>query len=192
MNESPQITEMIRAKLETSLEDSIVQLIARDYHSFGGNKVRAMFAKDIVNLVSEKYRSMESIDVGELLWLGVDVRDRPSYGKNARTTRLVPVVLTLLNKEDIKMRTEGYSSREIRERRIVRLFKQAYEQGALLSNIDVAALIGVSPSTVSKHAREFMERENVVLPTRGTIHDMGMATTHKRIILRLYLSLIHI
>ena len=33
-----------------------------------------------------------------------------------------------------------------------------------------------------------MERDNVVLPTRGTIHDLGMATTHKRIIVRLYLQ----
>jgi DNA-binding CsgD family transcriptional regulator len=71
---------------------------------------------------------------------------------------------------------------------IARIFKEVYKQGAVLSNADVALFVGVSPSTVSKQAREFMEREKVVLPTRGTVHDLGMALTHKRIVLMLYLS----
>jgi len=70
----------------------------------------------------------------------------------------------------------------------VRMFNEAYKQGALLSNVDVSVLIGVSPTTVSKHTREFMEREGVVIPTRGTVHDLGMATTHKKVIIRLFMD----
>jgi len=33
-----------------------------------------------------------------------------------------------------------------------------------------------------------MERENKVLPTRGIMHDIGRAVTHKRIIINLYLQ----
>ena len=33
-----------------------------------------------------------------------------------------------------------------------------------------------------------MERENKVLPTRGIVHDIGRAITHKRIIIRDYLK----
>jgi hypothetical protein len=36
---------------------------------------------------------------------------------------------------------EGYSNQEIREKRIVRMFNEAYKQGALLSNVDVSVLI---------------------------------------------------
>ena len=33
-----------------------------------------------------------------------------------------------------------------------------------------------------------MERTKEVVPTRGTVHDLGRAITHKRIIIRLYLE----
>ena len=182
------VPAMLRTKLEASLETSIRNLIERDYSIISGEKIRTMFARDIVNLVREEFREYESVEVGQILWLGVHKDDRPRYGKNASNTHLVPITLSLLTEEDINMRAEGYSNREIREKRIVRLFQEAYEQNALLSNADVASLLGVSPTTVSQQAREFMERENVVLPTRGTIHDLGMATTHKRIIIKLYLK----
>ena len=146
MNENGKISDMMRVKLEASLETSIVQLIEREYHSIGGNKVRTMFAKDIVELVSNEYRSLESLEVGQVLWLGVDVNDRPSYGKNARNTRQIPVSLTLWNKDDLDMILQGYTTREVREPRITRLFREAYEQGALLTNADVGYLIGVSPT----------------------------------------------
>jgi DNA-binding CsgD family transcriptional regulator len=179
---------MIRAKVESSLETRIVNLIDQDYAMITGGKIRQMFAEDLVKLVREEFRELDSLEVGQILWMGVHKDDRPSYGKNAKNTQMVPVSLSLISRDDIEMMIEGYSNREIRERRIVSLFNEAYKQGALLSNADISALIGVSPTTVSKHAREFMEREKVVIPTRGTIHDLGMATTHKKIIIRLYLD----
>jgi hypothetical protein len=182
------VSEMMKVKLESSLESSIINLIATDYSTIAGNKPRQMLARDIVNLVNVQFQNLDKVEVGQALWMGVDAKDRPSYGKNAYNTHLVPIVLTLLSREDIDLRIQGYSAREVRENRIVRLFREAYEQGALLTNSDVGALLGVSPSTVSKQAREFMERENIILPTRGTVHDLGMSTTHKRIIIRLYLQ----
>jgi hypothetical protein len=85
------------------------------------------------------------------------------------------------------MMGNGYSFREVREQRIVRLFHEAKNQGALLTNADVGMLLGVSAGTVSKQVREYMERENKVIPTRGIVHDIGRAITHKRIIIRDYL-----
>ena len=181
------VPEMMKVKLESSLESRIINLVATDYSMIAGRKVREMFAQDMVRLVRDQLRDYDTLDVGQVMWFGVAVDDKPSYGKNAYQTKLVPIVLTLVSKEDLEMRVNGYSAREVREYVIVRLFREAYHQGALLSNIDVATLVGVSPATISKQAREFMEREQVVLPTRGTIHDLGMATTHKRIIIRLYL-----
>ena len=182
------MNDMIKVKLESSLESAIITLLATDYATMAGNKPRRMLARDVVEIVSDHFENSDRLDIGQVRWMGVDVNDRPSYGKNARNTAMVPLILTLVSREDIDMRQDGYSSREIRERRIVRLFQESYQQGGLLSNVDVATLLDVSPSTVSKQAREFMERENVVLPTRGTIHDLGMSTTHKRIILLHYLA----
>jgi Protein of unknown function (DUF1670). len=182
------VSAMLRTKVESSLETRIVNLIDQDYAMIAGDKIRQMFAKDLVTIVREEYREMDSLEVGQVLWMGVHKDDWPSYGKNAGNTQLVPIALSLISREDIDMMTEGYSEREIREKRIVRLFTEAYQQDSLLSNADVSILLRVSPTTVSKHSREFMEREKVVIPTRGTIHDLGMAMTHKKIIIKLFLE----
>lgn len=76
------------------------------------------------------------------------------------------------------MKKEGYSDREIVETKVVRIFKEAYEQGALLTHSDVAYLLNVSTGTVSKQAKEYMQRTGEILPTRGIIHDIGRAVTH--------------
>ena len=75
-----------------------------------------------------------------------------------------------------------------REQWIVRLFHEAKQQGAILTNADVGMVLGVSAGTISKQAREYMEREQRVLPARCVAHDIGRAVTHKRIVIRLYLQ----
>lgn len=72
------------------------------------------------------------------------------------------------------------------ELKIARLFKEAYEQAALLTHSDIAHLLHISTGTVSKQTKEYMERTGEILPTRGIVHDIGRAVTHKKIILNLY------
>jgi DNA-binding CsgD family transcriptional regulator len=180
--------DMINAKLRHSLKDEIKDLIARDYSMISGEKIRDMFADDIVKLLDERIAYAKGMDVGQVMYMAVDVNDTPGYSKNARNVRLKAVKLTLLCSSDIELMASGLSLREVREHRIVRLFKEAYEQGGLLSNNDVALLLGISPSTVSKHLNEYMERTGEIVPTRGTVHDLGRAVTHKRIIAKLYLN----
>jgi hypothetical protein len=181
------VPRTIEVKLEESLENQVKDLIKRDYSMVAGDKVRNMFAKDIVRLVQNVYREPSMMEVGQILWMGVAETEKPSYGKNAYNTRFRPVILTPISKEDLAMMGNGYSFREVREQKIVRLFIEAKGQGALLTNADVGMLLGVSAGTVSKQVREYMERENKVIPTRGIVHDIGRAITHKRIIIREYL-----
>jgi len=66
------------------------------------------------------------IDSGQVMWLGVRREERQNYGKNASNTEIVPVKLTLLSAEDIDMLSSGFTRREVREKRIIRLFKEGY------------------------------------------------------------------
>jgi len=179
---------MIRRKLEQGMKEEIKALIERDYSMISGEKVREMFASDILRLIEQRQDYAMDIDSGQVMWLGVKREERQNYGKNASNTEIVPVKLTLLSTEDIDMLSSGFTRREVREKRIIRLFKEGYEQGGVLSNNDIALLLNISPSTVSKQVREYMERTKEVVPTRGTVHDLGRAITHKRIIIRLYLE----
>jgi len=91
---------MIRRKLEQGMKEEIKALIDRDYSMISGEKVREMFASDVLRLIEQRHDYAMSIDSGQVLWLGVKREERQNYGKNARNTGIVPVKLTLLSPED--------------------------------------------------------------------------------------------
>lgn len=186
MNTNTRVPPTIQSKVTNSLKGSLLDLIQRDYQFIAGEKIQEMFASDVVNLIDSCYKDPWKMDVGQVVWYGVKVDEKPNYGKNSKNTALTPVILTVVSEQDLEMKNAGYSDREVREGKMVRLFKEAYEQDALLTHSDVAFLLNVSTGTVSKQVREYMERTGEIIPTRGIIHDIGRALTHKRIIIRLY------
>ena len=155
---------MIRRKLEQGMKEDIKALIEKDYSMISGEKVKEMFASDILRLIERRQDYVMKIDSGQVLWLGVKKEEKQNYGKNASNIEIVPVTVTLLPPSDIDMLLSGFTMREVRERRMVRLFKEGYEQGGVLSNNDIALLLNVSPSSVSKQVREYMERTKEVVP----------------------------
>jgi hypothetical protein len=66
--------------------------------------------------------------------------------------------------------------------KIVRLFRQAYEQGAVLGHADVSLLLNMSISGLSAYVISHDRATGELIPRRGTIHDMGPSVTHKAII----------
>ena len=180
------VPSMIETKVKDSLKGSILDLIQRDYQFIAGDKIQEMFANDLLEVVNKSYRDAWKLEVGQILWSGAKASEKPNYGKNSKKTPLTHVVLTLVSVEDLEMKKAGYSDKEIIELKIARLFKEAYEQAALLTHSDIAHLLHISTGTVSKQTKEYMERTGEILPTRGIVHDIGRAVTHKKIILNLY------
>ena len=182
------VSEAVRLKVEHGLHQAVVDLLNEDYPFVSGSKVQDMFASDIVGVLKKQLKDMEPGTPGQFSWLAASVKDKPHYGQNARNTKCVPVMLTLVSKEEIDALLAGASIFEIRERCIVRLFKEAFEQGGLLTQNDVSAILKISKQTVGNYVRRYMKREAKIVPTRGTIHDLGRSTTHKSIIVRLHLD----
>lgn len=183
-----QIPEMIQRKVSDGLHQQIITLLQTQYNFITGTKVQDMFARDLVSLVDQNYKDPFTITIGQVQWSGVPVEFKASYGRNGKNTPLKPIILTLFSKKDINDRMAGHSLREIRERRIIDLFNEAYQQGTVLSSTDIAMLLGVSSGTVAKAVRDYMINHETTVPTRGTIHDLGRALTHKKIIIQLYLK----
>jgi hypothetical protein len=129
-----------------------------------------------------------SLEAGQTFWFAVYKDEKPSYGKKLDKTKIVPVILSVTHAEDRELRANGYSHKEIRKMRIARILKEAYEQNGVLTQADAAELLGISIGVVGKDIREYQTENQVVLPYRGTIHDIGRAMTHKKIIVGLYLQ----
>ena len=65
---------------------------------------------------------------------------------------------------------------------------QAYDQGALLTQLDLAVLLNVCDKVVMDYVNEWQKTTGEILPTRGNIHDLSGAITHKKEIITLYLQ----
>ena len=138
-------------------------------------------------LISSIDSDLHHIHYGQLVWMAVPLDEYPQRAKSIASTRMKPVVLSFLTDDDICHIAHGFDSKTLRKKRMERWSHEAYDQGALLTQLDLAVLLGVCDAVVSQYARE-IQCQGKLLPTRGNIHDLSGAVTHKREIITLYLE----
>lgn len=107
-------------------------------------------------------------------------------GVKITEAKLVPVRLTVLDLE-ADAATASRSQDELLKSRIKRLTDEAFEQGGLLTQADLALILGESTRTIGRHIHEIEEGEDVTVATRGTMREMGSGQSHKAKIVELYL-----
>lgn len=138
-------------------------------------------------LVSTLEEDLHHIQYGQLVWMAVPTDEYPKRGKAICDTKMKPVVLSFLTEADIDHIAHGFDSMTLRKNRLVRWTNEAFDQGALLTQLDLAILLGVCDAVVSKYVND-LSKQGILLPTRGNIHDLSGAITHKREIITLYLE----
>lgn len=123
--------------------------------------------------------------LGKLRFLCASKKAR--HGKPLRDQDMIRVELTLDNGiEDLDVtRLQGFKA--LRQLRILRLTEEAYHQGGLLTQEDLARLLQVSSRTIREDIRDLHGDGNTV-HTRGYDHDIGRGVSHKTRIVDLYLA----
>ncbi len=165
-----------------SLRSQLSRTIRQNFPHIGGARITDLCADMILEVVAHHLRPRDSMHHGQLLWLGFDIDDPPSRNKTAENVRLVPVVLDLWTDKDLDAQLDRLPASERLLARCIRLHEQAHAQGALLSNVDLAGMLGVSDSRISSLLAAHEREHKVVIPRRATLHDVGSGVTHKRII----------
>jgi hypothetical protein len=150
---------------------------------------KAIFAEAIVERVLstlEQYLyPVQSLKPGQMLWLAVAHDGHKHANQAMREIPLVPVVLDLVTDDELQALAQGQPYLQTRRQRVVRLLHQAIEQGGVLAETDLSALLLASVSRLSDDIRR-LQREGQNLPYRGTVQDVGPTLTHKAQIIRLY------
>jgi Protein of unknown function (DUF1670) len=138
-------------------------------------------------LVSSLEDDLHHLHSGQLVYLGVAVDAFPKRNQSIADTRLKPVILSFITNADMDHVAHGFDSTSLRKKRLIRWVYESFDQGALLTQLDLSILLGVCDAVVSKYVKE-IQQEGILLPTRGNVHDLSGAITHKREIITLYLE----
>lgn len=146
----------------------------------GGHLTRQVIVNNIQELVDEYYPANSHLRMGQVMWPAVDENEHASYGKTIEKTKLKPVFVDMIAPEDIEATLQGEKQMKIRQKATIRIFEQAKKQGGVLTGVDVATMMRLSPATISRYVRLWEKEHQVIVPRRGTVHDMGRSVTHKR------------
>ena len=193
----------IRRINDKSLRQLLIHRFLNDYGYDKGEVTATAIVDDILKTVEnyfvitlplEKLAKGEQppeerlLRYGQIVWMAVPIDEYPERGKAIIRTRMKPIILTYVAAEDVESFRDGFTSRQLRMKRMVRWCHQAYDQGALLTQLDLAVLLNVCDAVVSDYVNEWQKTTGEVLPTRGNIHDLSGAITHKKEIITLYLQ----
>jgi len=159
--------ERLEAK---SPEEAIIERISRDFN-LAPFMARTQFEQ--MRLYFEDYFGLER-DVGQMTVLAVSAENPP--GCPVADCKRVPINLTVDSPDDLEAFREGVAA--LRRSRIQRLTWEAQEQGALLTQEDLARLLCTSRSTVKRDIAE-LRAKGMNVPTRGQVKDIGKGISHK-------------
>ena len=172
-----------RLEIKTQLQ----QLKVAAEHGAGLSPWEASALADIVD--ETFFQSSEAVSYRSGQMKYSCVRSTEPAGKSLEQCEMVAVRLTLFDREDRRELPARACQRstDMRRRRLLRICEEAREQGGLLSQEDLGELLMCDARTVRRDIAE-LKGAGVVVPTRGTVKDIGPGVTHKAVAVRLWLD----
>jgi hypothetical protein len=178
--------DVIRKKFgplrDKTLKNAIAHRISAEFPRIGGPRICGLCADMILEVVFEHMRPRDHVKHGQVLWMAVAVDDPPRLHQRIANTKLVPVLLDISTAEDVQRRIDRCPAPERLLHKARRMCQQAYEQGGLLSNCDIAEMLHARDTAISTVLAEHERSTNTIVPRRATLHDVGSGLTHKAII----------
>jgi hypothetical protein len=167
---------------DKTIENALAHRIANEFPRIGGPRICRLCAQMILEVVYKHMRYHEHVKHGQTLWMAVSVANPPRHKERIVDAELIPVLLDLSTADDVQQRIDRRPAGQRLLERAVRLCEQAHRQGGLLSNCDLAELLGTDDSRIAHVLAEHERQTGALVPRRATLHDVGTGLTHKRII----------
>jgi hypothetical protein len=181
----------IKSRFEKrNLPDLLVRKFLTEYGYDHGPVIARAIVDDILETIERC--CPEQIPPKTVVWLAVR-REWHGQRKGLEVTDLVPVQLSMVTEEELELlsnttlRRKQKASQAFNRHRYARWCFEAYEQGGVLTLVDLSLLSGLSPSYVGNRLQEYEQEEGKIVPTRGTVHDLGPSVTHKAEVIRRWL-----
>ncbi len=122
---------------------------------------------------------------GQAVWLAYSTGAKKRGDKRL----LVPVVLTLLGLDEQQRKcTNRGDYKALKIAQIERITAEAWQQGSALTMLDLELLLNLNGAALRELLNDYQEYFGVLLPTAGTVLDMGRTLTHKKIVVEMSLE----
>jgi len=182
----------ITARLKKrNLPELLVHKFLTEYGYDHGPVIARAIVDDILDTVERCYP--KRVSPKTVIWLAVRLKIRDRM-KGISISDLVPIQLRVYTEEEIELLTDpalrkrSHARHAFNRARFARWCFEAYEQGGVLTHLDLSLLSGLSEDRVGAALRKYETETGTVVPTRGTVHDMGPSVTHKGEVVRRWLQ----
>ena len=174
-----------------NLTDLLVHKFLSEYGYDHGPVIARAIVEDILATIERCWP--QRVPPKTIVWLAVR-REWRNRRKDLDVTDLVPVHLPMVLDEELALLTDQQrrgnqkARRAFCRARFARWCFQAYAQGGLLTLLDLSLMSGMSEYFVGQVLHEYEAETGTIVPTRGTVHDLGRGVTHKAEVIRRWLQ----
>ena len=128
---------------------------------------------------------VQELSPGQAVWLVYSTHRL----KRGQPRLLTPVVLTLLTPDEQGMPFPDRGAlKALKIRQVERITAEAWQQDGVLTMLDLEWLLNLNGAALRKLLNAYQEHFGVLLPTAGTVLDMGRTLTHKTIVVEMALE----
>ena len=173
---------------ERTIENILIKKLIEGYGYSDKIEIAKRLVQDFLETINDYNPPASSVGHGQLVWYARAKDEKGGANRTAKDYRNVRTVLSLISKEEIPQLGSGSVMRRLQQTRAVRLIQEAFSQGAVLSQPDLAAIMLIEKSNVGKKLRAYQKETGKVIPTTGNVLDIGPAITHKERTIELYLK----
>jgi hypothetical protein len=140
----------------------------------------------VYKVYSSYFQTNGALHPGQILFQVLSIDNSPSVALS--DSKQITVTLTLdASTDDLPIR-EKSGVVGLRQHRIQRVCHEAYQQGGLLTVEDLAyRLFNCGERTICRDL-ETLRKQNIVIPLRSTIKDMGRTISHRSLIIKHWLK----
>jgi hypothetical protein len=138
----------------------------------------------VLSLVNDLYFDLRPLKEGQIRYIAVS--KSAGSGKPMDQLEKKEVILTRSAPWDEEM-VKGRDRSDLRRIQILRMSEEAYDQGAYLTQEDLAKILGVSVRQIRRDVA-LLRAEGIRIFLRGAMKDIGRGISHKVWIVGLYLE----
>jgi len=146
------------------------------------------------NIITEKaeeilrvgrYSPENTLQPGQMMWRAMDEKEPPGKPTKECLFKTIRLTVHRLEEDLAVLHTLGRSAK--RGQQILRLTSEALDQGALLTQEDLATILDCDVKTIRMDIKRLQNRLGILVPTRGNRKDIGPGITHRDKVIELFL-----